>query len=317
MVMANTHDNSRWEHSHEYSFGHERESERRTMIVMLITAIMMVVEITCGVLFNSMALLADGWHMSTHAAALGIGYFAYRYARIHSKNQNYSFGTGKVHALGSYSSALLLALVALIVFGDSIWTLANPKPIQYDQALLVAVIGFLVNAASIKLLHVGSHTHEHYDHPHAGDHQHHGHEHDHNLKAAYAHVVVDAMTSVFAIFALLVGKYFHWVWVDPVVGIVGAIIIAQWSYSLIKTSTHALLDRQPSEEVVNQIKTSIESDGDSQIADLHVWHVAPGRVSAIISVVSHELRTVEDYRRRLIHLDLAHLTIEFNRCELH
>jgi cation diffusion facilitator family transporter len=306
----NTHNHSRWEHSHEYTYGHERENERRTMIVMLLTAVMMVIEITCGWLFNSMALLADGWHMSTHAAALGIGYFAYRYARIHAKNPDYSFGTGKVHALGSYSSAFLLAFVAFFVFGDSLWTLINPQPIQYNEALMVAVIGLVVNVVSIKLLHVGNHEH---DDEHSHSHSH-GHEHDHNLKAAYAHVIVDAMTSIFAIVALLAGKYFHWLWVDPLVGIVGAVIIAQWSYNLIRTSVGALLDRQPSEDITNQIKNSIQSDGDSQIVDLHVWEVAPGRLSAIVSVVSHEPRTVEEYRERLSSLGLAHLTVEFNQC---
>jgi cation diffusion facilitator family transporter len=299
------HNHSELQHSHNYAFGHEVESERRTFWVMLLTAVMTVVEITSGWLFNSIALLADGWHMSTHALALGIGYLAYRYARVHAKNQDYTFGTGKVHALGSYSSALLLAFVALFVLVDSLWALFGAEQISYNQALPVAFLGLVVNLLSIRLLHVGS------GHAHGDGH---GHEHDHNLKAAYAHVVVDAMTSVLAILALLAGKYLNWTFMDPLVGIIGAIIIAQWSFALIKNALEMLLDRQPSTALLTEISDRVTSDGDSQIADLHLWHVAPGRLAAIISIVTHDQRQIEEYKSRLASLGLSHVTIELNHC---
>jgi cation diffusion facilitator family transporter len=299
------HNHSQWKHSHNFAFGHEAESERRTFWVMLLTAVMTVAEITSGWLFKSIALFADGWHMSTHALALGIGYFAYRYARVHARNHDFTFGTGKVHALGSYSSALLLAFVALFVLVDSIWAFFGAEQISYNQALPVAFVGLIVNLLSIRLLHVGS-GHSHGDG--------HGHEHDHNLKAAYAHVVVDAMTSVLAILALLTGKYLHWWFMDPLVGIIGAIIIAQWSFALIKNALQMLLDRQPSGLLLKEIDERVVSDGDSQIADLHLWHVAPGRLAAIVSIVTHEQRQVEEYKGRLGSLGLSHVTIELNHC---
>ncbi len=300
------HDHNRWKHSHNFAFGHEVESERRTFWVMLLTAAMTIIEIGAGWFYHSIAVFADGWHMSTHAAALGIGYFAYRYARLHAKNNNYTFGTGKIHALGSYSSALILAFVALFVFGQSVWGFFNPEVIAYNEAIPVAVVALCVNLLSIKLLHVG-HGHD--------DHDGHGHKHDHNMKAAFAHVVVDAITSVLAIIALVAGKYWHWTWMDPLVGIIGAVIIAQWAYALLKNAMQMLLDRQPANTLMADIKSKIESDGDSQIADLHLWQVAPGRSAAIISVVSHEQRQPDDYKLRLSGLGLAHITVELNTCQ--
>jgi cation diffusion facilitator family transporter len=288
------HDHTRWKHSHNYAFGHEVESERRTFWVMLLTAAMTIIEIGAGWFYHSIAVFADGWHMSTHALALGIGYFAYRYARLHAKNSAYTFGTGKIHALGSYSSALILAFVALFVFGQSVWGFISPEIISYNEAIPVAFVALCVNLLSIKLLHVGG-GHSHDDG--------HGHEHDHNMKAAYAHVLVDAMTSVLAIIALLAGKYWHWTWMDPLVGIIGAIIIAQWA-----------LDRQPANNLLQEIRTKIESDGDSQISDLHLWNIAPGRLAAIVSVVSHQQRQADEYKLRLQGLDLSHVTVELNHC---
>ena len=299
------HDHARWKHSHNYAFGHEVESERRTFWVMLLTAAMTIIEIGAGWFYHSIAVFADGWHMSTHALALGIGYFAYRYARLHAKNSAYTFGTGKIHALGSYSSALILAFVALFVFGQSIWGFISPEVISYNEAIPVAFVALCVNLLSIKLLHVG------------GEHNHedgHGHEHDHNMKAAFAHVVVDAMTSVLAIIALLAGKYWHWTWLDPLVGIIGAIIIAQWALALLKNAMQMLLDRQPANNLLQEIQTKIESDGDSQISDLHLWNIAPGRLAAIVSVVSHQQRQADEYKLRLRGLGLAHVTVELNHC---
>ena len=304
------HDNSRWEHSHDFAFGHEQESERRTLWVLLLCATMTVVEITLGYYFNSIAVFADGWHMSTHAIALGIGFVAYRVARQQAKNQSYAFGTGKVHALGGYSSALILGFVALFVAGDSIWSLLHPGVIAFNEALIVAVVSLLVNLVSIRLLHMG----EGHDHDHGHEHAK-GHEHDVNLKSAYAHVVVDAMTSVLAILALLGGKFMGWGFLDPLVGLVGAFIIAQWAYSLIQSSMKMLLDRSAGQEMREEIKALIEGDGDSKIADLHFWDIAPGRTAAIVSVVTHETTSVDAYKARLKKLDLAHVTIEVNTCE--
>ncbi len=304
------HDNSRWEHSHDFAFGHEQESERRTLWVLILASTMTVVEIALGYYFNSIAVFADGWHMSTHAVALGIGFLAYRVARTQANHHSYAFGTGKVHALGGYSSALILAFVAVFVAGDSIWSLLHPGVIAFNEALIVAVASLLVNLASIRLLHVGGdHGHDH-GHEHAK-----GHEHDVNLKSAYAHVVVDAMTSVLAILALLGGKFMGWGFLDPLVGLVGAFIIAQWAYSLIQSSMKMLLDRSVGNEVREKIRALIEGDGDSKIADLHFWDVAPGRAAAIVSVVTHDAVTVDVYKARLKELDLAHVTVEVNNCE--
>jgi cation diffusion facilitator family transporter len=299
------HDHRRWQHTHNYAYGHEGESERRTFWVMLLTAAMCIVEIGAGWLFNSVALFADGWHMSTHALAIGIGFFAYRYARLQARNSKFSFGTGKVHALGSYSSALILAFVALFILVDSLWSMFGAGAISYNQAIPVAFIGLAVNLLSIKLLHVG-HGHDESDG--------HGHEHDHNMKAAFAHVVVDAMTSVLAILALLGGKYLNWTLLDPLVGVIGAVVIAQWSWALLKTAMQMLLDRQPSQELLKEIRQRIQKDGDSEVSDLHVWQIAPGRNAAIVSIVTHEQRQTAEFKDRLAGLGLAHVTVELNQC---
>jgi cation diffusion facilitator family transporter len=304
------HDHSRWEHSHNFAFGHEQESERRTFWVLILATTMTVVEIALGYYFNSIAVSADGWHMSTHAIALGIGYLAYRVARSHAQNQSYTFGTGKVHALGGYTSAVILAFVALFVAADSIWSLLHPGDIAFNEALIVAFVSLLVNLLSIRLLHIGEgHGHDH-GHEHAK-----GHEHDINLKSAYAHVVVDAMTSVLAILALLGGKFMGWGFLDPVVGLISAAIIAQWSYSLIRSAMKMLLDRSAGNEMREKIKKLIEEDGDSKVADLHFWDIAPGRAAAIVSVVTHDALSVDTYKARLQKLHLAHVTVEVNQCE--
>lgn len=306
------HDHTRWLHSHNFAFGHEQESERRTFWVLLLATSMTVIEIALGYYFNSIAVFADGWHMSTHAIALGIGYLAYRVARNHAKNQSYTFGTGKVHALGGYTSAVILAFVAVFVAADSIWSLLHPGVIAFNEALIVACVSLAVNLLSIRMLHVGGdHAHDH-GHEHAK-----GHQHDINLKSAYAHVVVDAMTSVLAILALLGGKFMGWGFLDPLVGLIGAFIIAQWSYSLMRSAMKMLLDRSVGNEMREKIKSLIEEDGDSKIADLHFWDIAPGRAAAIVSVVAHNAVSVDDYKSRLKKLDLAHVTIEVNICERH
>lgn len=312
--MQSVHDHSEWMHEHHYAHGHERESERRTLWVVMLTGVMMIVEIAAGWMFNSMALLADGWHMATHTLALGIGAYAYRYARVHAHNPAYTFGTGKVHALAGYTSALFLAVVAISVLAESLNGIYNPKPIQYNEALWVAVAGLCVNLASVWLLHGGEGHHHSHDHDH-DDHDHdHGHAHDINRKAAYAHVIVDAMTSVFAIVALLVGKYFGLAMVDPIVGVVGALIIGKWAHGLLRTASVMLLDRQPAGEMQEQVRTLLEADGDTHVTDLHVWQVAPGKLAAIISLVSHNNNDLQEYRERLKPLELVHVTIERNSC---
>jgi cation diffusion facilitator family transporter len=270
-----------------------------------------------------MAVLADGWHMSTHALALAAGYFAYRFARTHKDHPAFSFGTGKVHALGGYTSAIFLAVVAAVVFGESFWRLLYPEPIRYNEALLVAALGFMVNMISVRLLHIDSHHHHelHHDHEHDHDHSHHHHAHEHhhdsNLKAAYAHVALDAMTSVLAIVGLLVAKYSGWVHIDPIIGIIGAGVIAQWAWQLIRNTAFVLIDRQANTDIASDIRKRIESDGDSQVADLHVWPVAPGRTAAIISVVAHDPHPIDYYKEKLHDMPLDHLTIEVNRCTAH
>lgn len=304
------HDISPWRHEHLFTHGGEQENERRVLGVVMLTSVMMVTEIVGGWLFNSMAVLADGWHMSTHALALAIGVFAYRYARTHARNSAYSFGTGKVHALGSFSSAVILAVVALMVFGQSAWKLYRPEVIHYNEALLVATLSLMVNTASVFLLQ------DRHEHDHHHDHEH-AHHHDTNLKAAYAHVIADAFTSLLAIVALLLGKYLGWQRVDPLMGIVGSGVIASWSWSLIRATTDVLLDRQPDPALAESIRAQLEADGDTQVADLHLWHVAPGRLSAIVSLVAHNVRPSEHYKKQLSSFGLAHTTIEVNQCTLH
>jgi cation diffusion facilitator family transporter len=216
-------------------------NERRTRIVVLLTLTMMLVEITAGIAFQSMALLADGWHMATHAGALGIALFAYRFARTHAQNPRFTHGTDKVNALGGFSSAVVLGIVALLVAAESCMRLYSPTRINFDEAILVAIIGLLVNLVSAWLLRDTSHAHHHHTHDHDHEHDHH-HHHDHNLRAAYMHVIADALTSVLAITALVVGKYLGWVWMDPLMGIIGSIVIAHWSRGLLIQTGRVLLD---------------------------------------------------------------------------
>jgi cation diffusion facilitator family transporter len=296
-------DLDRWRHSHTFGQDLKRPGERRTLIVIAITAVMMVVEIVAGVLFGSMALLADGLHMGSHAAALSINAFAYVYARRHARNVEYSFGTGKVNALGGFSGAILLAMFALLMVWESIGRLLHPVEIVFDQAILVAVIGLVVNGTSMFILEVKDHHHDHGGPAH----------HDHNLKSAYLHVMADALTSVLAIVALLSGKYFGVVWMDPLMGIVGAILVARWSLGLLRGSSAILLDKQGPESLRRELVASIEADGDSRVTDLHLWSVGPGIHAAVIAVVARDPQTPEQYKTRLPgNLGVAHVTVEVN-----
>ncbi|MEW8111562.1 MAG: CDF family Co(II)/Ni(II) efflux transporter DmeF, partial [Candidatus Thiodiazotropha endolucinida] len=275
-----------WRHTHDFHIDSSR-GERRTLYVVLLTACMMVVEIAAGYHYGSMALLADGWHMGTHVAALSISLFAYNFARRHSKNPYFSFGTGKVSSMGGFASAVALAVVALLMGMESIERLVSPQSIRFNEAILVACVGLVVNLLSAWLLHGGhDHTNGHH-HKHSGHHHHH---HDHNLRAAYLHVLADALTSVLAIVALLCGMAFGWIWMDAVMGIVGAIVITRWSLSLIRETNGVLLDGVPDQQFASDIKQAIESDSDNRIADLHLWCVGPNQFAAIISLVTHHPR---------------------------
>lgn len=316
-------DISKWQHGH--SFGHDakRPGESRTLIVIVITAIMMVVEISTGIAYGSMALLADGMHMASHALALGINYFAYIYARHHAHDLRFSFGTGKVNALGGFSGAILLALFAIMMAWESVDRLIHPTEIAFNSAILVAIIGLIVNGASVFILggdHHHGHGHDHGLHhdekhskeAHHGHHAHsHGHHHhDHNLRSAYLHVLADALTSVTAIIALLSAKYFGWIWMDPLMGIVGSILVAKWSIGLLKQTSRTLLDHQAPTEIVETVRQAIESDGHSRISDLHVWSIGIDQYGVILAVVSKTPMSPDAYRTRLDQDHFPHTTVE-------
>jgi cation diffusion facilitator family transporter len=276
-----THSLDRWTHEHAFLGGRHLENERKTWLVVLLTAAMMVVEIIGGTIYGSMALLADGWHMSTHAGALAISAFAYRYARSHAHDPRFSFGTGKLGELAGYTSALILAMIALQIGYESGVRLLNPVAIGFDEAIAIAVVGLGVNLASAWLLrddHEHGHTHHHSggDHPHHDhDHQHH---HDHNMRSAYLHVLADALTSVLAIVALLAGKFYGLDWMDPLMGVVGALVIAHWSIVLLRSSGAILLDAVPGAGLEGEIKRRLEV-GTDRICDLHLWRVGPGHTA--------------------------------------
>jgi len=293
-------------HSHVYLGKRHDENARRTLWVVALTAMMMVGEIVAGIAFNSMALLADGFHMATHAGALGIAALAYRYAKRHATSGRYSFGTGKVGDLAGFASALVLGIVATGIAWESAIRLVDPSPVEFGEATVIAVIGLGVNIASALLL---GHGHDHEDHHgHAHDHRHgHRHEKDNNLRSAYLHVVADALTSVLAIAALLGGRYLGWVWLDPAMGVVGAIVIAVWSWSLMRDTGAVLLDATD-DKLANEIRTLVEGPGDATITDLHVWRVGPGAHAAIVSVTGQG-RAIICERLRPVH-EIEHLTVE-------
>ncbi|GIX30557.1 MAG: cation transporter [Porticoccaceae bacterium] len=295
-----------WQHEHDFTLV-ETHGERRTRLVLALTVAAMVLEIAAGTLFGSLALLADGWHMGTHAAAFLITLFAYRYARRHADNPRFSFGTGKVNALGGFASAVALAVVALFMVAEAVARLVDPRPIRFDEALAVAFLGLAVNVASALLLQ-GGHGRERLHHTLHG--------HDHNLRAAYFHVLADALTSVLAIVALTLGRWSGWHWLDPSMGLVGGAVIARWSWGLVRDTAPILIGADAAEDLRRAIAEAIEADGDNRIYDMHLWQVAPGRYAAIVALLTHHPRPVEHYRALLDHLPwLAHLTVEVSRCE--
>ncbi len=296
-----------WQHSHDFAVIHEK-GEKRTLLVLLLTAVTMVVEIVAGQMFGSMALLADGWHMGTHVAAFTITIFAYRYAKRHATNPSFSFGTGKVSVLGGFASAVALAVVALIMGMESIIRLFNPHEIHFNEAIAVACLGLVVNLVSAYLLQ----DHHSHDHSH-GRHEHKYH-HDHNLKAAYFHVLADALTSVLAIIALFAGKYIGWGWMDPIMGIVGALVIAHWSYGLVKDTSSILLDQSIDGEREKKIKEKIEADSDNLVSDIHIWKLGAADYAAAISIVTHFPKSPVYYKKILAEFNISHITVEVNRC---
>ncbi len=312
------HDLSAWRHEHAFDAGN-RAGESRTWIVVAITAVTMVAEIAGGWITGSMALLADGWHMGTHVAALALAGIAYALARRWSDDSRFAFGTWKIEVLGAFSSALVLAIVALAMAVESVVRLVNPHEIAFGPALAVAAVGLVVNVASALVLaghdhgHDPDHDHDH-DHGHGHGHGHPGH-HDLNLRGAYLHVLADAFTSVLAIAALAAGMWAGWAWLDPVMGIVGAVVIAWWSKGLLVESARVLLDREMDSPVAAQVRSAIQTDGDAEIADLHLWRVGRARYACIVTVVAREPLTPDEYRGRLAGIaTLAHVSIEVNRC---
>ena len=333
------HDLSGWQHEHAFDAGN-RQGERRTWIVVAITAITMVVEIVAGMFTGSMALLADGWHMATHVIALSIAGVAYLLARRWSRDERFAFGTWKIEVLGAFSSALLLGVVAIAMAIESVHRLVDPSAIEFGPALLVAAIGLVVNLASAAVLghghdhgnaraHAHDHDHDHahgHDHDHADAHAHGGDRHEHdatrqrhqdmNLRSAYIHVLADALTSVFAIAALAAGYWGGWTWLDAVMGLAGGVVIALWAKRLIADSARVLLDREMDSPVVSRIRDAIETDQDAEVADLHVWRVGRASYAVVVSVVAHEPLSPSDYRDRLEGIEsLAHISVEVNRCE--
>lgn len=302
------HNIEQWQHQHK-THSDNRSAERNTRRVMWLTLVMMTIEIVSGWLTGSMALLADGWHMGTHFFALGITAFAYWFARKHGENPSYSFGTGKVDILGGYSSAIVLAFVALLMAAESVERFFSPEVIKFNEALLVAVVGLIVNLVSALLLNDHAHGHDHLD---AGHHNH--HHQDHNLKAAYLHVLADALTSVFAIIALLAGKFMGWVWLDPAIGVVGAMVISRWAYGLLRDTSKILLDRDGDEQITQKIRTLIEADADNLVADLHLWRISANKFALILSVVTYFPKTPEHYKELLSELpNLDHITVEVHQ----
>jgi cation diffusion facilitator family transporter len=313
---------ARFEHDHSFLGEDHARNARRTMLVMVITALTMVVEIAAGWAFGSMALLADGFHMATHAGAIGVAAAAYRIASARSRDPRLAMGAGKIGDLAGFANAIVLGVIALLIAWESASRLYAPLPVAYAEASVVAVLGLVVNVVCAVLL--GGHGHDHGDgHAHRRqDHDlhHHdhgpatGHAHDHNLRGAYLHVIADALTSVLAIAALVAGWTLGWSWIDPAVGVLGAVMIASWSVTLARDTARTLIDAPPDAALETSIRERLET-GDVRVCDLHLWRLGPGHLGAIVSLVTHEPAEPETYKRRLDGLDaLSHVTIEVNRC---
>ena len=304
--------------SHDHVFlgaGHDR-NERRTWAVIVLCAVMMAAEIVGGLLFGSIALVADGLHMSTHASALLLAALAYRYARRHADDPRFSFGTGKLGDLAGFSSAIVLAMIAILIGYEAIERLFDPVPIHFREAIPIAVLGLIVNVASALLLSGAGSDHKHaghdHDHDH-GDHAHHKAHRDNNMRAAVVHVLADAVVSVLVIVGLVLARTFGWLFMDPVAGLIGALVIASWSYGLIRDTGAVLLDMNPDRGMAERLRAAIERDGD-RLSDLHLWRLGPGHLGAIVSVVTEKPHDAAHYRRLLRHFhNLSHVTVEVQR----
>jgi cation diffusion facilitator family transporter len=308
----------RWVHDHTFGQDEKKSAEKRTLIVSIVTVLTMIVEIVAGLAFGSMALLADGLHMGSHASALAISLFAYRYTRAHARDARFNFGTGKVNSLAAFASASILALIALAMAWESIARFLSPVSIGFNQAILVAVLGLIVNGACLAIL--GGHGHSHGKGRRKQDEEdHHAHDHkDHNLRSAYLHVLADALTSVLAVLALLAGKYLGQQWLDPFMGLVGAALVVHWSRGLLRSSARVLLDLQAPDEVKEAIRKAIESEGDNRVSDLHVWSVGPGIYAAEVAIVSSRPLDPDSYYSLLPkELGLVHATFETHLCADH
>ena len=306
-----TQQSSEWTHDHVFSQDRERAGEKRTLLIVVVTAVMMVVEIAAGLIYGSMALLADGLHMGSHATALGIAVFAYVISRRMASDRRFAFGVGKINSLAGFASAVLLLGFALVMVIESTGRLITPISIAFDQALIVAVVGLVVNGASAWVLISTPH-----EHGHTHDHDHHGH--DHNLRAAYFHVLADAVTSLLAIVALLAGKYMGANWLDPVMGIVGAALVTRWSYGLIRETSRVLLDKQAGEDQLDLLRKSIEAHSTDRVMDLHIWSIGHGIYAADIAVVSDDPQTPDHYKSLIPStLNIVHATVEVHRCTDH
>lgn len=301
-----------YQHAHIYHYS-GAETERQTMRVVLLTVGMMAVEIIAGWLFNSMALLADGWHMSTHAVALGISWLAFVVARRYALDRRFAFGTWKIEILGGFVSAVLLAVVAVAMVVISVERLLHPATIQFNQAILVAVVGLLVNLVSIFMLTDHSHSHAH---PSASpSHGRTGNHGNLNLRAAYLHVIADAFTSILAIVALLGGKFMNWTWLDPIMGLVGAVMIGIWTRSLLRETGGILVDRGGDDGLKEEIRAAIETDTDTRISDMHVWRVGENKYACILALVAEKPHSLQTYKNRLKEIPkLVHVSIEINLC---
>jgi cation diffusion facilitator family transporter len=311
---------ARWEHGHSFLGERHEFRERRTWLVVGLTTAMMIAEIVGGTIYGSMALVADGWHMSTHAAALAVVAFAYRFARRHRDDPRFSFGTGKFGELAGFASAIVLAVISVLIGYEASMRLLDPRPISFDEAVVVAVIGLGVNLLSAWLLrdshdhHAGDH---HRHHHHSAHNHHHSHDDDHNLRAAYLHVLADALTSVLAIVGLLAGRFYGLSWMDPLVGLVGAVVIAHWSVGLIRSSGAVLVDVVPNRGIADTIRQRLELGGD-RVSDLHLWQLGPGHAAVAASVISDHPLSPDDYKQRLRDIaGLSHITIEVQPCTGH
>jgi cation diffusion facilitator family transporter len=312
-----SHSVAEWQHEHRFLGERHERNERRTWLVVILAAGMMVAEIIAGSVFGSMALVADGWHMSTHVTALAITGLAYAFARRHARNPRFTFGTGKLGELAGFSSAIVLALVALFIGYESVTRLFAPVSIRFNEATFVAVVGLIVNLVSAWLLFDTSH-HHHHTHDSADDDDHgHDHGHDTNFRSAYLHVGADALTSVFAIVALVCGQLFGWVWLDPVMGVVGALVIASWSIGLVRSAGAVLLDTVPNQSLARTVRERLEV-GHDRVADLHLWRLGPGHTGIIASIISDDPQPPNAYKARLSSVPgLSHITIEVHPCPSH